>query len=326
MYVGEQTNSQDAIDQLDFNAPDSQGNALAQQNNPSIPAPSDEQVNFSTKPAMAAPKREPIFVPGTGKKSPGTLLAPKIGGGRAVVHAGATVVLVAIVLGVLIAVVPSGNGQAFGLGTFFKPSTSVVTSTQNKTALIASQAATATAVTQDGYDAGTPNGGTTTYAGVQSNFALPGGLTTNEIAAGDTGSASSSGATTGGGLSANSDGTLGNVGFDDYFSAGQCTYWADYEYHRLTGYAVTWSGNAMDWAAGAAAAGWVVSSTPKVYSIIVLQPGVQGAGAGYGHVGVVESINADGSVNTTNWNVVGYGVFSWETYKPGPGVSFIWHP
>ncbi len=113
----------------------------------------------------------------------------------------------------------------------------------------------------------------------------------------------------------------------NHFALGECTYWADLRYHQLTGYWVPWTGNAYQWAAGAAASGWVVSSTPKVPSIIVLQPGVQGA-YGVGHVAVVERINSDGSVYTSNMNNYsnggGWDIVSYATYYPGPGVSFVW--
>ncbi|MGH2509087.1 MAG: CHAP domain-containing protein, partial [Ktedonobacteraceae bacterium] len=83
---------------------------------------------------------------------------------------------------------------------------------------------------------------------------------------------------------------------------GQCTYWANLRYHELTGYWVPWTGNAAQWVASARATpGWYVSRGPQVPSIIVLMPGVQGAGR-YGHVAVVEGINPDGSVRTSNMN------------------------
>jgi surface antigen len=114
----------------------------------------------------------------------------------------------------------------------------------------------------------------------------------------------------------------------DRFSFGQCTYWVDLRYHQLTGYWVNWIGNAYQWKDGALSApGWIVSSTPHMPSIIVLQPGVQGAG-GYGHVGVVERVNPDGSVYTSNMNWYangGWDRISYWTFTPGPGVSFVWH-
>ena len=112
------------------------------------------------------------------------------------------------------------------------------------------------------------------------------------------------------------------------FAFGQCTYWANMRYHALTGYWVPWLGNAYQWAYGASSSGWIVSSKPRVPSIIVLQPGVQGAG-GFGHVAIVERINSDGSVyaSTYNWYANGgWDILSYWTFYPGSGVSFVWHP
>jgi surface antigen len=128
----------------------------------------------------------------------------------------------------------------------------------------------------------------------------------------------------------NNGGTLytGSGVTPNRFSFGQCTFYADLEYHALTGHYVDWIGNAYQWYYGAKSApGWIVSSTPHVPSIIVLQPGVQGAG-GYGHVAVVERINSDGSVYTANMNWYangGWDYVSYWTFTPGNGVAFVWH-
>lgn len=111
------------------------------------------------------------------------------------------------------------------------------------------------------------------------------------------------------------------------FAFGQCTFWANMRYHALRGFWVPWLGDAYQWAYGAKISGWIVSSTPIVPSIIVLQPGVQGASY-FGHVAVVEKINPDGSVYTSNYNWYangGWDTLSYWTFKPGPGVSFVWH-
>ena len=118
------------------------------------------------------------------------------------------------------------------------------------------------------------------------------------------------------------------AGGPNRFAYGQCTFWANERYHALTGYWVPWLGNAYQWAYGAGASGWNVSSSPHVPSIIVLQPYVQGAGY-FGHVAVVESINADGSVHTSNYNWYsngGWATLSYWDFRPGPGVLFVWHP
>ncbi len=124
--------------------------------------------------------------------------------------------------------------------------------------------------------------------------------------------------------------TLPGGGGLNRFAFGQCTYWANYRYHQLTGYWVDWLGNADQWAAGAQAAGWIVSSKPNLKgpSIIVLQPHVEGASY-FGHVAVVEKVNSNGSVYTSNFNWYangGWDTLSYWTFTPGPGVSFVWHP
>ena len=107
---------------------------------------------------------------------------------------------------------------------------------------------------------------------------------------------------------------------------GVCTYWANLRYHQLTGVWVTWRGNAYQWAAGARVAGWTVSSSPHVPSIIVLMPGVQGA-SGYGHVAVVESASGN-TVHTSNMNWYanggGWDRVSYYDFTAGSGVFFIW--
>jgi len=127
--------------------------------------------------------------------------------------------------------------------------------------------------------------------------------------------------TNSGGISnAPSDGNL------DRFSYGYCTYWANMRYHELTGMWVPWLGDAYMWSYQASAYNWVVSDTPIVPSIIVLQPGVQGAGD-LGHVAIVESINPDGSVNTSNYNWnAGWNVYQMVVFQQGAGTKFVWHP
>lgn len=120
--------------------------------------------------------------------------------------------------------------------------------------------------------------------------------------------------------------TLGNTNGSLSWPYGVCTYWANLRYHELTGVWVSWHGNAYQWAAGARLAGWHVSSTPHVPSIIVLQPGVQGA-SGAGHVAVVESASGNTAhTSNMNWytNGGGYGKVSYYDFTAGPGVSFIW--
>lgn len=120
------------------------------------------------------------------------------------------------------------------------------------------------------------------------------------------------------------------VGSSNNYPRSQCTWYANERYHQLAGKYVSWSANASGWLSGAQAAGWSTSSSAPagVPSIIVLQPGVQLADAVFGHVGVVEQINGDGSVITSdlNWgpNAAARAQVSHVTFRRGPGVNFVW--
>jgi surface antigen len=108
---------------------------------------------------------------------------------------------------------------------------------------------------------------------------------------------------------------------------GQCTYWANYRYHQMTGFWVQWTGNADQWFLGAQKAGWDYGQTPPpdVPSIVVLMPYVQQAG-GVGHVAVVESVSGN-VIHTSNMNW-GYGGWTHTEqvdFTLGSGVYFVWH-
>lgn len=209
-------------------------------------------------------------------------------GRRWVISASVVFLMMLISLGTAMAVAPTGGETGHGFNPFQFVS-NLVRSNSNNPNLVAQQAATATANTQ-------PN----TQQGGGGVYTPPPGP-------------SYGGGSGGGGL--------------NRFAFGECTYWANMRYHALTGYWVPWLGNAYQWYYGAQASGWVVSSTPKVPSIMVLQPGVQGA-SWLGHVAIVESINKDGSVYTSNMNWYaggGWDIMSYYTFHPGPGVSFVWH-
>ncbi len=231
---------------------------------------------------LAIPARQ-LVIRGDGRKS--SPFAPE--GRPWVTHLGVTILLIAIGVGSLVAIVPLDSNA--DQGVMFGQISQKRSQGGQQHFLTAQQSATVTAVTQDGYDAGTGE----SYAGLSSAPSPT--------------------------LQDNAGSTL------DRFSYGQCTYWADLRYFQLSGHWVSWSGDAYQWATGAASAGWIVSSTPRVPSVIVLQPGVQGA-TGFGHVAVVEHINPDGSILTSNYNWSSWNTLSYQTFWPGSGVSFLWHP
>ncbi len=113
------------------------------------------------------------------------------------------------------------------------------------------------------------------------------------------------------------------------FFYGQCTYWANYRYHQLTGVWIPWLGNAYEWYQQAINYGWHTSDYPNPNgpSIIVLGPYVQNDLSPYGHVAVVEKINGDGTVTTSNMHWPYVGVVSYVNFKyPVSGTHFIWAP
>lgn len=74
---------------------------------------------------------------------------------------------------------------------------------------------------------------------------------------------------------------------------GQCVDWASYMRPDLGGLML---GNANAWARNAAAHGYLVNRTPSAGAIF------QTSSGWYGHVGYVESVNADGSLTVTEMN------------------------
>ena len=110
------------------------------------------------------------------------------------------------------------------------------------------------------------------------------------------------------------------------FSYRNCT---DYVAQKITSLGKTFDntlggrrfGNAINWDDNARALGWTVSATPKPRAIAVLNSGT------YGHVAFVESVNADGSVNVSEYNRAGTGVYGtrnsvrFDSYIYVPGIT-----
>jgi len=132
-------------------------------------------------------------------------------------------------------------------------------------------------------------------------------------------------------------GSYGTTVGDNPFPAGQCTYGADQlahnemvtdpsEYPAGRDYIDVW-GNADQWASSAASNGWTVVSTPKVDSIVVFQPGVQGADPAYGHVAWVTNVYSNGTFRIEEMNgPAGPGVYDFRTVSDASGESFILIP
>jgi surface antigen len=63
-------------------------------------------------------------------------------------------------------------------------------------------------------------------------------------------------------------------------------------------------GNAAQWNSSLASMGYRVDSVPEVGAVFQ-------NGGGYGHVGIVESINADGSIEVSEMNNYSGGGYNW---------------
>jgi Surface antigen len=237
--------------------------------------------------------RSPVIIRGTAHvpRQERMGLCPPAGR-RAVVGGAVCILLLFVLLGCCMAVVPiNGNSSLASLGAL-QPVLGSVSVPRNSNALISAEYATATAVTQDGYDPGNVH-----YHG------MPVAPLNSHASASDAGNLSR-------------------------FFYGQCTYWANMRYHQLTHHWIPWLGNAYQWAYEAPAYGWTISDVPNPHgpSIMVFSPYSVGSGS-YGHVAVVEHTNPDGSVFTSNWNWDGqWATQSWLNFYPGSGISFIWFP
>ena len=94
------------------------------------------------------------------------------------------------------------------------------------------------------------------------------------------------------------DHATGDTGLAYAFS--QCTWWAYTRRHQLGLPVGSHLGNGAQWADRARALGYWVDNTPRHEGdIIVFQRGQYGSSPVYGHVAIVEHINADGSIVTS---------------------------
>ena len=93
------------------------------------------------------------------------------------------------------------------------------------------------------------------------------------------------------------------------YAYGYCTYYA-YNRRAELGRPIggNW-GNAVSWAAMARAQGFRVDNIPEAGAVI--QNG--GGWGGYGHVGIVERVNSDGSLTVSDMNYVGWNIISTRT-------------
>lgn len=83
------------------------------------------------------------------------------------------------------------------------------------------------------------------------------------------------------------------------YAFSQCTWWAYKRRHQLGLPAGSHMGDGKDWAASARKLGYWVDSTPRVGDVMVFRAGQDGSSPIHGHVAIVEAVNADGSIDTS---------------------------
>ncbi len=102
------------------------------------------------------------------------------------------------------------------------------------------------------------------------------------------------------------------------YAFGNCTWYA-YERRQQLGRPVgSFWGNAATWAGYARAAGYNVNNTPAVGAVMQ-------NGGGYGHVAIVESVNADGSITISEMNYAGnFNRVTSRTVSAGSAAGFTY--
>jgi surface antigen len=119
----------------------------------------------------------------------------------------------------------------------------------------------------------------------------------------------------------------GTDGGNPGFPVGQCTFYAEQKAHQYMGVWPHFTGNADDWVATAERSGWPVGTSPRIGSVIVFQPGTDGA-EGDGHVAFVTNYYpSTDRVVISEMNFAGPGRVDTRTITNGtdnPGIKYIY--
>ena len=129
------------------------------------------------------------------------------------------------------------------------------------------------------------------------------------------------------------DGDLLPAGFNPNHDTGdsgnayefsQCTWWVYVRRHQLGLPVGSYMGNGSQWASSARSLGYWVDTTPRhVGDIMVFRAGQEGSDSTYGHVAIVEKINADGSITTSECGSVMQGKTYSKTYHNVSDFEYI---
>lgn len=121
--------------------------------------------------------------------------------------------------------------------------------------------------------------------------------------------------TSGSSATSSSSGNAAQVGNRYYF--GECTWYA-YNRRVALGLAVgSFWGNANTWAINAASSGFLVNHTPSVGAIMQTTSGY------YGHVAIVEAVNANGTITISEMNYNGWDEVDTRTISNPGSFNFI---
>ncbi|WP_125981829.1 CHAP domain-containing protein [Bifidobacterium goeldii] len=116
----------------------------------------------------------------------------------------------------------------------------------------------------------------------------------------------------------------GNTVGGSAYPWSQCTWYAYrrrvYYYHLPTG---SYMGNGQDWANSGRKLGYLVNRTPHVGAAMVFKAGQLGHSPIYGHVAVVERVNADGSVFISECGSIWQGNAHWMTVYNASNYEYV---
>ncbi|MCH9276150.1 CHAP domain-containing protein [Bifidobacterium amazonense] len=162
------------------------------------------------------------------------------------------------------------------------------------------------------------NTNTNTNSGGSSNSSSGNGGNSGSSSSGSSsGSSGSSSSGTSGGQGT-SNGDSGNA-----YAGGQCTWYA-YNRRKEMGIGTpSYLGNGADWANTAPSYGLRVDNIPQVGAALSFYQGQDGADGTYGHVAVVEAVNADGTILISEMNVQGLYVVSYRTLTNNGQYRFV---
>ena len=124
-------------------------------------------------------------------------------------------------------------------------------------------------------------------------------------------------ASTGTGDSAFAYGGNGPVYGGNGYDYGYCTYWAALRRAQIGRPIPSNLGNAVSWRDLALSAGFPVGSTPRRGAVMWF-PSV----GGYGHVGFVEQVNADGGIRISEMNFAGWNVRNERNFSASEALNY----